>query len=181
MAADGAAPGDALFGIDRALEKIGIGAGHAEERLDEARTLLSEGEASEALRHATEVLTEEDEGSDVADARDALEDAAVVIEGGEPSNSQTQEDVTALLDYIRANRGTDIGADGKEFGQGVADRAHDIKNDDSGPPTSKPVQGNDNGQSQGGGNQGGGNGNGGDQTPETRGRHPAGATPRPPT
>ena len=59
VAADGAVPGDVLYGIDRALEKIGIGAGAAEERLEEARRLLSEGESSEALRHATEVLTEE--------------------------------------------------------------------------------------------------------------------------
>ena len=77
VAANGAAPGDALYGIDRALEKVGIGAGHAEERLEEARSLLSEGEATEALRHATEVLDEdESEGTDVQDARTALEDAA---------------------------------------------------------------------------------------------------------
>ncbi len=159
VAADGAVPGDALYGIDRALEKIGIGAGAAEERLDEARTLLSEGEASQALRHAAVVLTEEQDGSDVGDARAALEDAAVTLEDdGQLSNAPAREDVTALLDYIRANRGADVGADGKEFGQGVADLAHEInRGDEGGPPTSNPGQGN----GQGGENQGNGNGQGG--------------------
>ena len=163
VAADGAAPGDALYGIDRALERVGIGAGHAEERLEEARTLLSEGEASEALRHATEVLTEEEDGTEVGDARAALEDAAATLENdSQPSNNRTREEVTALLDYIRANRGPYVGTDGKEFGQGVADLAHEINpGGEGGPPTSNPGQGNgqgsgsDNGQ--GGGNQGNGN------------------------
>ena len=167
VAADGAVPGDALYGIDRALEKIGIGAGHAEERLEEARKLLSEGEASEAVRHATQVLTEEEDGSEVGDARAALEDAAVTLEDdGQPSNAPAREDVELLLDYLRANQGKDVGADGREFGQGVADLARDIgPSGDGGPPTSNSGQGNGNGsdnvQPQGGENQdGNGNGNG---------------------
>ena len=153
MAADGAVPGDALYGIDRALEKIGIGAGHAEERLEEARKLLSEGEASEAVRHATEVLTEEEDGSEVGDARAALEDAAVTLEDdGQPSNAPAREDVELLLDYLRANQGKDVGADGREFGQGVADLARDIgPSGDGGPPTSNPGQGNGNGSDNGNG------------------------------
>lgn len=182
VAADGAVPGDALYGIDRALEKIGIGAGHAEERLEEARALLSDGEASEAVRHVTEVLTEEEDGSEVGDARAALEDAAVTLEDdGQLSSTPAREDVAVLLDYLRANIGDDVGADGKEFGQGVADLARDIDpGGDGGPPTSNPGQGqgngNGNGQSEGGGNQGGGNGNGGsssgDQAPGNSGSAP---------
>ena len=35
MAADGASPGDLLYGVDRALESVGIGAGGIDERLAE--------------------------------------------------------------------------------------------------------------------------------------------------
>jgi hypothetical protein len=42
VAANRAAPGDALYGIDRALEKIGIGAGGAQERLAGAKASMSD-------------------------------------------------------------------------------------------------------------------------------------------
>ena len=209
VAADGAVPGDVLYGIDRALEKIGIGAGGAEERLEEARSLLSEGDSSEALRHATEVLTEEEDGAAVGDARAALEDAAAVGDAraaledaavtlevdDQPTSTPAREDVAVLLDYIRANHGNDVGADGKEFGQGVADLAHDINpGGNGGPPSSDPGQGNDRGngndqsqsdenlgdekqvrENQGGGNRGA-NGDegstGGDQAPGNSGTAP---------
>jgi uncharacterized membrane protein YgcG len=162
MAADGAAPGDRLYGIDRALERVGIGAGGAEERLEEARTLLSEGEAGEAIRHVTEVL-DDDAEFDVTEVRDALDDAATQFEADdEPGKITRREDVAILLDYLRANLGPDIGVDGKEFGQGVADLAHDIgPKDNAGPPSTNPELGNGNGNSGGNGNgNSGGNGNG---------------------
>jgi hypothetical protein len=183
VAADGAAPGDPLYGIDRALEKIGIGAGNAEERLEEARRLLSEGEAEEALRHTSQVLEDEEDPA-LGDARAAIDDATIQLEDDQPQ----PDDVADLLAFLKANLGKDVGVDGREFGQGVADLAHQIgPNDENGPPTSNPGQGNGNGnqgsanqdngngqsqsgnqgngngngQSQGGGNQGNGNGNGG--------------------
>jgi hypothetical protein len=173
VAADGAAPGDPLYGLDRALEKIGIGAGQAEERLEEARNLLSEGEADAALRHTPQILDDEPE---VDDARAALDDAVTQLDDETPA----PEDVADLLAFIKANQGNDIGVDGREFGQGVADLAREIgPNEHAGPPTSNPGQGNGNeshggngqpenegdgagnrnGGNQGGGNQGG-NGNG---------------------
>jgi hypothetical protein len=154
VAANGAAPGDALYGIDRALEKVGIGDGHAEERLEEARSLLSEGEAREALQHTTEVLDEDDEseGTDVQDARTALEDAAVNLgDDSATSNEVVRDNVSDLLRYIQENLGNDVGADGREFGQGVADLARDIA----------PGQGQGSNQGQGNGNGNcNGNGNG---------------------
>ena len=161
-AADGAAPGDALYGIDRALEKIGIGAGHADERLEEARTLLSNGKATETVRHATEVLDAkgQSEGADLEDARTALEDAASNLEDDDaPGNVAVQEDVSELLRYLQENLGNDLGADGREFGQGVADRARDIAPGQ--PADSNPSQGNSNGNGGSNGGNGNGNGNGG--------------------
>lgn len=170
VAADGAAPGDPLYGIDRALEQVGIGAGLLEERLDEANTLIVRGQAKEALDHVATAF-EEAEAEDIADleeARVALEQAAQnlqgVDEGGEQA-SVVQENVALLLQYLQQNIGKDVGTDGKEFGQGVADLARGIwageqnvtdhpgpNVDDTGPPDSPPGQDNRNENGAGSGN-----------------------------
>jgi hypothetical protein len=62
LAADGADPGDGLYGIDRALERVGIGNGGVEERLEEARTLAGRGDVALGLRHAAAAF--EDEAAD---------------------------------------------------------------------------------------------------------------------
>ena len=116
VAADGAVPGDVLYGIDRALEKIGIGAGAAEERLEEARRLLSEGESSEALRHATEVLTEGEDGPAAGDARAALEDAAVTVDMTISRRALRPGKMSTISSTSGANHGNDVGADGASSG-----------------------------------------------------------------
>jgi len=166
MAANGAAPGDALYGIDRALERIGIGAGHAQERLDEAKALLSEGEAGGALRHAADVFDDAEEVSEgfdaVGDARAALENAAGGLEdNGDTSTVLVRDNVATLLDYLRENLGEQVGADGKEFGQGVADLARNIAPGEGEAPTPEPSHDNGKNDDHVGGPQSGGSGNGG--------------------
>ena len=143
-AADAAAPGDSLYGLDRALERIGIGAGSAEERLEEANQLLAEGKTRQALEHATEALDEDDDEA----ARAALD---IAIEGVETAGDQNatvvQEKVGALLTYMSQNIGKGVGADGREFGQGVAELAHGITPPDATDdlaPIDTPPPGNDN-------------------------------------
>lgn len=84
VAADGAGPGDALFGLDQALEAIGIGDGGPEERLAEARGLLEEGQTSTAIEHMADAVdvgtAQEDSFSpDSAKASEALRDAAETV------------------------------------------------------------------------------------------------------
>lgn len=74
MAADGAAPGDALYGIDRALETIGIGDGGLDERLGEFDFLLHHGEEERALEFLDEVITTSPE-ADATVAQQHLEAA----------------------------------------------------------------------------------------------------------
>jgi hypothetical protein len=120
-AADGAAPGDPLYGLDRAMERIGIGAGNAEERLEEADHLLAEGQILQALEHATEAV----EGDAAASA--ALDVAIDRVETAANQNSaEVQEKVDALLTYMSENIGKDKGVDGRDFGQGIADIARGI-------------------------------------------------------
>jgi hypothetical protein len=143
VAADGAAPGHLLYEIDRALEQIGIGAGGVQERVDEASVLLSEGNARQALAHAAQAFDEtEDSGEEIADleqARAALVEAAKKLpetDQGDASELLVLENVSALLDYLKANLGKQVGADGKTFGQGVADLARGITSgDDTADPS----------------------------------------------
>ena len=130
VAADAAAPGDGLYGLDRALESIGVGEGGAGERLDEARVLVTEGQAEIALTHVIEALDAADEN--VTQARTAVNAAIEALETAIPEGDDTaiDEGVTALLDYLTENIGQGVGADGREFGQGVAELARGITSDD---------------------------------------------------
>jgi len=186
VAADPAAPGDTLYGLDRALEEIGIGAGKAGERLEEAHTLVADGQAQLALEHVTEAFDEaEKEGDEVADLQDARvaisDAAAMIVDANEDSDNAAimQGNVALLLEYLSNNLGKDVGVDGREFGQGVAELARNIsksddtdepvndtsvppedtESDDPGPP--EVIPGNPGGSGNGNGNgNSGGNGNG---------------------
>jgi hypothetical protein len=190
VAANSAVPGDPLYGIDRALEQIGIGAGHGQERLAEATVLLSDGQVRQALKQAAQAL---DEATGAGDGFDDLEAArAALVEAaerlpetslGDANELLIRDNVSTLLDYLRENLGKRVGADGNEFGQGVADLARGISsegdrpdpmpkpaednresNDEvDGPPDDAPGNGNGNGGENGSGNGGeNGNGNGGE-------------------
>jgi len=135
-AADGAAPGDTLYGLDRALERIGIGDRGVEERLEEAAQLVADGDPEAALEHASEAIDEAAEaGQDMAavsEARDAIADAsATVVSSSANGNAAiVQENVATLLRYIRENLGKDVGEDGQEFGQSVSELARNIATSD---------------------------------------------------
>jgi len=175
VAADGAAPGDALYGLDRALENAGIGAGRVEERIEEANQLVAQGRAQEALGHVTEAFDEAQEDgedvSDLAEARSAIEAAVSRLPEveTEAATGNVDEDVEALLRYIRENVQKDVGEDGREFGQRVAALARLIAVNEEGGQTTDDAtttsttddRGNGNGNNgNGSGNNGTGNGNG---------------------
>jgi hypothetical protein len=162
MAADGAVPGDALYGLDRALERVGIGSGSAEERLDEAVVMAAQGRSGEALQHAIEALSQETGDSSEA-AVGALTNAVenlVDTEDTAEAATAASIPVTALLTYIADNFGIDVGTDGREFGQGVAQLARDIGEGDgpTGAPNPAvapaPGQGQSNNPGSGAGNEG---------------------------
>ena len=72
-AANPSLPGDALYGVDRAYERIGalLGAGGFQlERLDEATAVLERGEPSVALELVEEALSTADGTADAQAARD---------------------------------------------------------------------------------------------------------------
>jgi hypothetical protein len=162
LAADGAVPGDALYGLDRAFERVGIGSGSTDERLDEAAVIAAQGRSDEALAHGIEALSEHSgESADVAlSALAVASENLVHTQDNADTASTANIRVLALLTYIAENIGTDRGTDGREFGQGVAQLARDIGGGDDpigaqNPSVAPaPGQGQSNNPGAGAGNQG---------------------------
>lgn len=124
LAANGAVPGDTLFGIDRALETVGIGNGGNAERLNEVKALIDQGRADRGLEHAAGIV----EGDTGAQA--ALLAAAERIRGLDQAASH--EGVATLLTYLSENVGSVDGATVAELARAVRG------NDPAGPPEAVP-------------------------------------------
>ena len=135
-AADGAVPGDTLYGLDCALEDVGLGDGGLEERLGEAGELMDDGQVDEGLALAAEALSEEQEDLDEdgdgevseeeeSAGREALLAAAeAVLSNG---SEQSLEVRTRVAEKLRWMATTEL--KGKEFGQAVSNLARGISLD----------------------------------------------------
>lgn len=180
FAADGAAPGDTLYGVDRALEQIGVNDGATAERIDEAKALVERGQVPEAFQHlADSVESEEGDSVEIREAADALKAAAANVRTKrDSSESQAVRDsVAEMLDEM-----TRTEFDGATFGQRVAELARlfgsengvgDGPPEDAGPPEDPgPPE-------DAGGSSGGGQGPPADSGPPEDAGPPAGARGRP--
>lgn len=156
LAADGAAPGDSLFGvdlhgIDLALEQVGIGDGGVAERLAEASALADNGNASEALAHAAAAIA--NAGAD-EEALAGLETAIAALSEDLPEDASdnavaVRGNVLHMLQWMFDNSDM-IGnpdAEPGAFGKGVAGLASNISpqsadteeaGGDGGPPEGVP-------------------------------------------
>ncbi len=146
FASNDAAPGDSLYGIDRALENVGLGAGGLGERLLEAGALVNHGRSAEALAHAAKALDASGgEDEDVTAAAAALHSAAQRLEAMDldADNDMTvRSRVAEMLTWIA---GTDL--TGQDFDQGVSQLARGItgqsnpasEGNGNGPPTDVPA------------------------------------------
>jgi hypothetical protein len=136
-AANNSGPLDTMYGLDLALEKVGIGSGGPAERLEEAAGLVSSGAVAEGLSHAAEAIadaTDQPDGDGQGDgqsASEALRRAATeVSEGGSEQSSAVSETVAALLTHLAVamdNGGVD--------GQQVAAIARSIRDQVEHPET----------------------------------------------
>lgn len=133
LAADSSVPGDALYGLDRALEAIGVGDGGVDERIVEFEVLMANGQDDEAYSMLAEVIeTEGDAASERAQHH--LELAATKTN---PSAESAQEKVAALQEFIAQNKGQG-GLNGEDFGEGLAAIAkseHAVPSDSQGEET----------------------------------------------
>lgn len=118
-ASDGAAPGDLLYPVDQAFEAIGIGNGGTQERLDEAVRMTERGKPDKALEHAANALRAEGD----EDAAQALVRAAVAVQNhGAEQSVEVRSEVSEMLQWMGS---TDV--EGRDFGQGVSERARGIE------------------------------------------------------
>ena len=130
-AADGAKPGDLMYGLDRALEAVGVDSGGATERLAEVEALIAAGAVADGLRHASAVLVGH---PDSDEARAALSAAAARFEDTADSPGSQAAQVGALIRYLQ---GALDSPDGVVDGQMVAGMARDLgrsQADPGGPP-----------------------------------------------
>ena len=130
-AANGANPGDILYGLDRALEQVGIGNGGATERITEAIALVSGGNPGQGLEHAAAVVPDD------AGAGPALDEALAAVPAvtSVPASADVEEDVLALLTYLRDNVGNIDGETVSEFARAIAGQPEDTP---AGPPDEIP-------------------------------------------
>jgi len=138
MAANGSSPGDLLYGVDRTLERIGIGDGGVDERISEFDVLISSGSDDRAFALLAEVI----DSGDPDEAAKAEEHLVLAATKSSANAAEAQEKVAAILTFIEANRGHGIGVDGRDFGQGIAEIAKSNDNSanqsDSGANESPP-------------------------------------------
>ena len=119
MAADGAAPGDLLYGIDRAMERIGIGDGGVDERIVEFDTLIERGQHQDAF----DMLDEFAGSAPEVEAGRAQRHIELAATKSNVIATAAQEKVAAKQQLIEDNRGNDGAGNGRDFGQGVSDDA----------------------------------------------------------
>ena len=119
MAADGAAPGDLLYGVDRAMERIGIGDGGVDERIVEFDTLIERGRHQDAF----DMLDEFAESASEIEASRAQRHIELAATKSDVIAAAAQEKVAAKQQLIEDNRGNDGAGNGRDFGRGVSDEA----------------------------------------------------------
>lgn len=163
VAADAAAPGDPLYGLDRAMESVGVGDGGSPERLAEAQSLVEGGQLTAAIAHAARAV-DANSGTDkqgfspeAAEAVEALRSAAerADLADGEGDDPKVNDSIAGILNQIAAMldsgelQPSEIGARiselAREIGRGGPDEnansstEPDPGNESPGPPAETPV------------------------------------------
>lgn len=131
MAAEETVPGDTLYDFKIALEELGVTEGGFAERLSEATVLSERGDDAGALMHLADSLEKEEakdtEGSEGTEdestegADDLRKAAEAVLSEGSEDSLEVRTRVAEMLQWMAT---TD--AEGRDFGQGVAERANAI-------------------------------------------------------
>jgi len=115
-AADEAAPGDSMYGVDKALERAGILDGGTQERLDEAQVLLGHDDIDGALKLVGDSL----EGDGEVEAATGLRNAALAV-ASNSSGDDVRARVSEMLQWMAGEESR-----GAEFGAQVSERARQL-------------------------------------------------------
>jgi hypothetical protein len=135
LASNDALPGDSLYEVKIALERVGIRTGGVAERLNEAAALAERGRAADALAHAANAVAQMGTAqAGTEEALTGLESAISQLQQSLPEQGDTdhatevRSNVATMLQWMRDNVGLidDPEAEPGAFGRGVADRARQI-------------------------------------------------------
>jgi hypothetical protein len=126
--ANEAAPGDLLYGVDKALESVGILNGGTGERFQEAEVLAGRGDVDGAT--ALTVKTLDQDGQH--EAAVALEQAVAAVES-ESSGDDARSQVSGMLAWMSQQE------QDADFGSKVSEHAKDLVAADAGSQTNQPA------------------------------------------
>ncbi|NYI40912.1 hypothetical protein [Demequina lutea] len=114
--ANEAAPGDTLYGVDKALESVGILDGGTSERLQESQVLASRGDVNGAVALTAKALDADGQH----EAAVALERAVVAVKS-QSSGGDVRAQVSSMLAWMsQQKRGADFGAQVSEHAKEIA-------------------------------------------------------------
>ena len=159
-AANGAVPGDTLYGLDRALEDVNIGDGGLAERLTEAGQMVERGREREGLTFASDELLAAASGDEGLRAAAAALRAAADRLTDYPT-AATPEELRRVADRLRAMGSGESTA--AELGQAVQELAGSLG------PAEQPGEGTGPGETPDGSGAGSGSPNGPGATGTTGG------------
>lgn len=135
LAANDAVPGDPLYGLDRAMERVGLGNGQAHERLAEAVALAEAGQLGRGLNHAAATVATLPDQAQAMLAEQALSDAAArILEDGKAPTG-VSELLSHLASLVRTDDGQVIATIAQEIRDTVERGGSEVP---AGPPTSTP-------------------------------------------
>lgn len=115
-------PGDPLYGVDLAMEQVGLGDGKVDERIEEADALLTAGDQIEALVLLGATYERAATDGDAVGAERAQNHLTSVASASGIS-AAVRARVEQLREFMAANAGPGIGLDGDEFERALEDIA----------------------------------------------------------
>ncbi len=126
--ANEAAPGDPLYGVDKALESVGILNGGTSERLQESEVLAKRGDVDGAVALTVKAL----DGDGQQGAAAALERAVAAVKS-QSSGDDVRAQVSSMLAWMSQQKR------GADFGANVSERAKEIIAANSGSKAKVPA------------------------------------------
>jgi hypothetical protein len=131
VAANNAAPGDVLYGLDCAMERVGVGDGGVQERLQEATKLVERGDFEQGLNQAAQAMQNQAGLDANGQANGALVAAAHSFQNSlqtanKGESDQMRAQAAEMLRWMSDTVGQGTAIKSEDFGQGVTTRAREI-------------------------------------------------------
>ena len=120
-AAHSAAPGDPLYGIDIALEAMGIGDGSVDERIQESEVLVAAGDHERAFILLGQTLENAQAGGNFSGAQQTQERIVVVASASNGGSAVVIARVERLQRFLAENKELGVGLDGDDFSRALSE------------------------------------------------------------